>query len=201
MHALRYCKDQLYINCINIYVKYVKELLHPLILGSLPDSPPDSGSEHLLSPQSTTNSTYSMTSNQLDTSSYNNQYMDSSPATTFSAIAMSPPTSLVHPVLVENEDMYPSTIHNVNSSLRTPLEKDNNVTTHYVNGPVARNTSISILKKGEFRIQTASSSTISHENVFPDLSNVDYDMPRQIMEGHIPRKGSLPLYPNNKVIS
>ena len=147
----------------------------------------------------TTNSTYSTTSNQLDASSYNNQYMDSSPATTFSAIAMSPPSSLVHPVLVDNEVMYPSTIHNAKSSLTTSLDKDNNVTTHFINGPVARNTSISNLKKGEFRIQTAS-STISHENVFPDLSNVDYDMPRQIMEGHIPRKGSLPLYPNNTVI-
>ena len=174
--------------------------MHPSILGTLPDSPPDSGSEHLLSPQSTTNSTYSMTSNQLDASSYNNQYMDSSPATTFSAIAMSPPSSLVHPVLIDNEVMYPSTIYNANSSITTPFEKDNNVTTHYVNGPVVRNTSISILKKGEYRIQTASSPTIYHENVYPDLSNVDYDMPRQIMEGHITRKGSLPLYPNNKVI-
>ena len=191
-------------NCIQIFSFLTKIINHLSILDALPDSPPDSGSEHLLSPQSTTNSTYSMTPNQLDVSNYNNQYMESSPATTLS---MSPPTNNglngggLTTVLVENEMMYPTSAATINiNSLITPIEKDNVTTAHFINGngQMVRNTGI--LRKVNSKMNP-STSTISHENVYPDLSNVDYDMPRQIMEGQIPRKGSLPLYGNNKVLT
>ena len=129
-----------------------------------------------------------MTPNQLDVSNYNTQYIDSSPATTFS---MSPPTNGcsgggLTTVLIENEMMYPSSTSTINiNSLITPIEKDNVTKAQFVNGPMVRNTGI--LRKVD-------------SNVYPDLSNVDYDMPRQIMEGQIPRKGSLPLNTNNKVL-
>merc|ERR1719270_2332016 len=142
-----------------------------------------------------------MTPNQLDVSNYNNQYMDSSPATTLS---MSPPTNSgngggLTTVLVENEMMYPNSAATINiNSLITPIEKDNVTTAQFINGngQMVRNTGI--LRKVNSKLKP-STSIISHENVYPDLSNVDYDMPRQIMEGQIPRKGSLPLYGNNKV--
>ena len=143
-----------------------------------------------------------MTPNQLDVSSYNNQYMDSSPSTT---ISMSPPTNGGYgggltTVLVDNEIMYPSSTAKINmNSLITPIENDNVATTQYinVNGQIVRNTGI--LRKVDSKMKPTASSGIVNENIYPDLRTVDYDMPRQIMEGHIPRKGSLPLYANNKV--
>merc|ERR1711936_684145 len=82
-----------------------------LFSSTLPDSPPDSGSENLLSPQSTTNTTYPMTPNQIDMSGYNNQYIDSSPGTEYSTLSVSPPNSGIQNVILDNEVMmYPSKI-------------------------------------------------------------------------------------------
>ena len=137
-----------------------------------------------------------MTPSHLDVPGYSNQYMDSSPSTHFTTIELSPPDSVLQNVLVNNELMYPSTI---NPNQLFPIKKDNK-TTNYVNGPIVRNAGQDSLRSSAFRVQPAS-ATISNENTYPDLNNVDYDMPRQIMEGYIPRKGSLPLTTNYKVLN
>ena len=133
-----------------------------------------------------------MTPNQIDMSGYNNQYIDSSPGTEYSTLSVSPPNSGIQNVILDNEVMYPSKMIGRLSN----ASEMGSISTNYINLPNKDN----ITRNMEIRMH-APTSTISSECTYPDLSSVDYDIPRQIMEGHLPRKGSLPLTINKKVSS
>ena len=131
-----------------------------------------------------------MTPNQIDMSGYNNQYIDSSPGTEYSTLSVSPPNSGIQNVILDNEVMYPSKM----IGRLSHASEMGSISTNYINLPNKDN----ITRNMEIRMH-APTSTISSECTYPDLSSVDYDIPRQIMEGHLPRKGSLPLTINKKV--
>ena len=131
-----------------------------------------------------------MTPNQIDMSGYNNQYIDSSPGTEYSTLSVSPPNSGIQNVIIDNDVMYPSKMIGRLSN----ASEMGSISTNYVNLPNKDN----ITRNMEIRMH-APTSTISSECTYPDLSSVDYDIPRQIMEGHLPRKGSLPLTINKNV--
>ena len=125
-----------------------------------------------------------MTPNQIDMSGYNNQYIDSSPGTEYSTLSVSPPNSGIQNVILDNEVMYPSKMIGRLSN----ASEMGSISTNYINLPSKDN----ITRNMEIGMYAPTST-------YPDLSSVDYDIPRQIMEGHLPRKGSLPLTINKKV--
>ena len=125
-----------------------------------------------------------MTPNQIDMSGYNNQYIDSSPGTEYSTLSISPPNSGIQNVILDNEVMYPSKMIGRLSN----ASEMGSISTNYINLPNKDN----ITRNMEIGMHAPTST-------YPDLSSVDYDIPRQIMEGHLPRKGSLPLTINKKV--
>ena len=160
------------------------------LIDTLPDSPPDSGSEHLLSPQSSSNSTYSssMTPNQLDVSSGNAGYIDSSPGTSVSTIAMSPPANCAKQPFTDNEINYSVPIQNqfvTNEKLRESIAFSNSA------GHVITN-------NNGYSTQHIS-TPLANVNVYPDLNTVDYDLPMLLIEDQHQRKSSLPLAYNNDV--